>query len=171
MPPARIASPTVSSPETEAVSAIRIPVQMRWADLDAYGHVNNAAMLTLLEEARIAAFWSEDGVAGTSAETKVLGGGPASDTHTLVAHQEIEYLAPLDYSQNPVIVEVWIGKIGGASLLICYAILDPRGQVCAKAASSIVKVDAQDGAPTRFTSAEREALQPLLGDPVQFRRR
>jgi len=159
------------------VSAIRIPVHMRWTDLDAYGHVNNAAMLTLLEEARIAAFWSDgsssDGSTAAigSAATKVLSGGPASDTRTLVARQEIEYLAPLDYSQKPVDVELWIGRIGGASLLICYQIRGAQDRVCAKAASSIVKVDAATGAPVRFDATEREALQPLLDDELEFRRR
>jgi len=32
---------------------IHVPIKLRWSDLDAYGHVNNAAMLTLLEESRI----------------------------------------------------------------------------------------------------------------------
>jgi acyl-CoA thioester hydrolase len=41
----------VTMPET-----LDIPVPVRWTDLDAYGHVNNAAMVRLLEEARIAAF-------------------------------------------------------------------------------------------------------------------
>src|SRR5699024_3593661 len=178
---------------------------MRWTDLDAYGHVNNAAMLTRLEEARIAAFWSDGsssqgadstgpggpGGAGSnhasggradvsaggstaaigSAATKVLSGGPASETRTLVARQEIEYLAPLDYSQEPVDVELWIGRIGGASLLICYQIRGAQDLVCAKAASSIVKVDAATGAPVRFDATEREALQPLLDDELEFRRR
>jgi len=31
------------------VSRMHVPVQIRWNDLDAYGHVNNAAMLTLLD--------------------------------------------------------------------------------------------------------------------------
>ena len=148
---------------------MRVPVQMRWADLDAYGHVNNAAMLTLLEEARIATFWTSDPEADRSG-AKVLSGGPASDTRTLVARQEIEYLAPLSYSQDPVGVELWIGEIGGASLLVCYEVLTPAGQVCARAASSIVKVDAGSGRPVRFTAEEREALAPLLDDPVTFRR-
>src|SRR5690625_5623612 len=34
-----------------------LDIPVRWTDLDAYGHVNNAAMVRLLEEARIAAFW------------------------------------------------------------------------------------------------------------------
>ena len=36
---------------------LSMPVALRWADLDAYGHVNNVEVLRLLEEARIAAFW------------------------------------------------------------------------------------------------------------------
>ena len=151
------------------MARMRVPVQMRWADLDAYGHVNNAAMLTLLEEARIATFWTSD-PEGARSGAKVLSGGPASDTHTLVARQEIEYLAPLSYSQDPVGVDLWIGEIGGASLLVCYEVLTPAGQVCARAASSIVKVDAGSGRPVRFTAEEREALAPLLDDPVTFRR-
>ena len=41
------------------MTRLHVPVPVRWSDLDAYEHVNNARMLTLLEEARIAAFWSD----------------------------------------------------------------------------------------------------------------
>ena len=152
------------------MARIRVPVPMRWADLDAYGHVNNAAMLTLLEEARIAVFWTSEGGEPGRSGAKVLAGGPGSDMHTLVARQEIEYLAPLSYSQEPVVVELWIGQLGGASLLVCYEVLTPTGEVCARAATSIVKVDAGSGRPSRFSDEEREALAPLLDDPVTFRR-
>ena len=30
---------------------LHVPIRLRWSDLDAYGHVNNAEMLRLLEEA------------------------------------------------------------------------------------------------------------------------
>ena len=46
---------TDATPENPA--PLDVPVPVRWTDLDAYGHVNNAAMVRLLEEARIAAFW------------------------------------------------------------------------------------------------------------------
>jgi acyl-CoA thioester hydrolase len=32
-------------------------VPVRWSDMDAYGHVNNARFLTLYEEARVAMFF------------------------------------------------------------------------------------------------------------------
>lgn len=38
------------------MTRLHVPIAVRWSDLDAYEHVNNARMFTLLEEARIAAF-------------------------------------------------------------------------------------------------------------------
>jgi acyl-CoA thioester hydrolase len=40
------------------VTRLFVPVQLRWSDLDAYGHVNNVEMFRILEEARITAFWA-----------------------------------------------------------------------------------------------------------------
>ncbi|WP_159622193.1 acyl-CoA thioesterase [Ruania rhizosphaerae] len=150
------------------MARVRVPVPVRWSDLDAYGHVNNAAMLTLLEEARIATFWTNGQVASG---TNVLAGGPEASSYTLVARQEIEYLAPLGHSHEPVVVELWIGRIGEASLEVCYELLSPRGEVAAKAATSIVMVDAATGRPRRLSDEERAALAPLVEDPVEFRRR
>ncbi|UFU05319.1 acyl-CoA thioesterase [Ruania halotolerans] len=149
---------------------VRVPVPMRWSDVDAYGHVNNAAMLTLLEEARIATFWA-DGSEGPAVGTKVLTAGPTATSFTLVARQEIEYLAPLDYSQEPVPVDLWVGRIGGASLEVCYEVYSPAGALCAKAATSIVMVDAATGRPRRLADSERGALEALLEAPIEFRRR
>ena len=36
---------------------IHIPIHLRWADLDAYNHLNNVEMLRLLEEGRVRMFW------------------------------------------------------------------------------------------------------------------
>lgn len=173
---------------------ITVPVPMRWSDIDGYGHVNNAAMLTLLEEARVATFW-DTGTSGAGADepvapgaqapaapdpepdddarraARVLAGGADADSHTLVARQEIEYLAPLGYSQEPVPVQLWIGHIGGASLEVCYEVYAPQGTLCARAASSMVMVQASTGRPRRLTEHERQALQVLVEDPITFRRR
>lgn len=147
-----------------------VPVHVRWSDIDGYGHVNNAAMLTLLEDARIAAFWSHDLPDEGARSTQVLAAGPGAASVTLVARQEIEYLAPLPYSQRPVLVDLWIGRIGGASLDVCYEVNGPQG-VCARAMSSMVMVDAASGSPRRLTETERAALATLLEEPITFRRR
>ena len=39
-----------------ASRSVEVRIPLRWADMDAYGHVNNIAVVQLLEEARVAAF-------------------------------------------------------------------------------------------------------------------
>jgi acyl-CoA thioester hydrolase len=104
---------------------IHIPTRLRWSDLDAYGHVNNAQMFGLLEEARIHAFWEGDNAAGDAPPTRIFQGGPTADTFTLIAHQEIEYLAPIAYQRDPLDLELWIGRRPG-NKTCCYLIQGGR---------------------------------------------
>ena len=158
------------------MSRLRVPVQLRWADMDAYGHVNNVQMLQLLDEARIEAFWSHPDAAEGERPTAVLDAGPGAATTTLVARQEIEYLTPLAYRRAPVVIELWIGHLGGASIDVCYEVRDAAtptsGAVLyARACTTLVLVDTTTGSPRRITDAERAAWSPYLGDMVTLRRR
>ncbi len=167
-----------------AMIRLHVPVPLRWSDLDAYQHVNNVAMFRLLEDARITAFWrhaeAED---GDGWPTAVLDSGPAASSHTLVAAQQIEYLRPLGFSRTPVRVEMWIGKVGGASLEVCYEVHDgapggfPRtgpasgADPYVRAVTTIVLIDAATGRPRRISDAERDAWAPFTGEPLELRRR
>jgi acyl-CoA thioester hydrolase len=158
------------------MTRIDVPVQLRWADLDAYGHVNNAQMLSLLEEARIEVFWSRPGAAELGARpTAVIDAGPGAQTTTLVARQEIEYLRPLGYRRAPVVVQLWLGHLGGASIDVCYVVHDgvpeADSQPYARATTTVVLVDTETGRPRRITDAERAAWSPFLEEPVVMRRR
>jgi acyl-CoA thioester hydrolase len=158
------------------VSRIHVPVGIRFNDLDAYGHVNNAAMLTLLEEARIAVFWSSGGlqVEGVNDADAPVTDTAGASTITLVARQEVEYLAPIPYLREPLDVQLWIGRLGGASLDVCYEILSPMGAeqtLFAKAATTVVLVDAESGRPRRITDREREAWAAHVDTPVAFSKR
>jgi acyl-CoA thioester hydrolase len=159
------------------MSRLHVPVQLRWNDLDAYGHVNNAAMLTLLEESRISVFWGQgdlrvDGVNDAAAPATDVGD---ASTITLVARQEVEYLAPIPYLRDPLDVQLWIGRLGGASLDVCYEICTPLGAepatIFARAATTIVLVDAASGRPRRITDRERDAWNPHFDAPVEFAKR
>lgn len=155
---------------------IHIPTLIRWSDLDAYGHVNNATMLSLLEEARVQAFWAGPGPEHDGPQpTRILAGGARADTLTLIARQEIEYLAPIEYLREPLDLQVWISHLGGASMDVCYEIYSPVGSaeqtLFAKALTTIVLVDAATSQPRRMTDAEREVLTPYVGDPIIFKRR
>lgn len=156
---------------------LHVPTPLRWSDLDAYGHVNNARMLSLLEEARIQAFWVSDDTSehAVGASTAVLDATPGATTITLIARQEIEYLAPIPYQRQPVDIELWIGHMGGASLDVCYEVYSPAGNsprvLYTRAVTTIVLVDAETERPRRLNDAERAAWQPYVGDTIEFRRR
>lgn len=154
---------------------LRVPIRLRWSDIDAYAHVNNAAMLGLLEEVRIQAFWTvPTGSAGSGVErgAAILDGTPGAETLSLIAHQEIEYLRPIPYGRQPLDCEVWIARLGGASLDVHYEVYSPEGveprELTTRAASTLVLVDAATQKARRISPEERAAWSPYLEDPVVF---
>lgn len=158
---------------------LNVAISLRWSDFDAYAHVNNAEMFRLLEEARIQAFWPPD--AGTDdggrevPATAVLDGRPGAETMTLIARQEIEYLRPIPYMRQPIDIELWIGRIGGASLEICYELYSPAGvtprQLFTRAATTLVMVTAATGRPKRIADELRTAWAPYVEAPLDFSKR
>jgi len=147
------------------VTRMHVPVRTRWNDLDAYGHVNNAAMLVLLEEARVQGFWGAEIVDSITDPT----------TLWLVARQEIEYVAPVPYTSEPLDIQMWLGRLGGASLEICYEVcspitVEPFTQY-ARAASTIVLVDATSQRPRKMTDEERASWSAWTDEPIVFTRR
>jgi acyl-CoA thioester hydrolase len=156
------------------MTRIHVAIPLRWSDFDAYAHVNNAEMLRLLEEARIQAFWLPD-EGGTGIATAVLDARPGAETISLIARQEIEYLAPIPYMRAPIDIELWIGRIGGASLEVCYELYSPAGVsprvLFTKAATTIVMVTAADGRPKRITDELREIWAPYVEESVTFTKR
>ncbi|KAA6433902.1 acyl-CoA thioesterase [Agrococcus sediminis] len=148
---------------------LAVPVRVRWSDLDAYGHVNNAALLTLLEEARVSAFWA--GGPEGSPTTAIIDAGPGATSVTVIARQEAEYLGQIPHHREPIVVDIWVGQLGGASMQVCYEVLSPdRSEVYARAATTVVMLDASTGRPRRLSDAEREAWAPYVEAPVEFRR-
>jgi len=153
---------------------LHVPVPVRWGDLDAYGHVNNVAVLGLLEEARIAAFWRHADAVEQAWPTAILDAGPGSGTVTVVARQEIEYLQPIDHRRDPLVVETWVGRMGGASVEACYEVTAPVDgvrTVFVQAMTTLVLLDAASGRPRRITEEEREIWGRYAGPPVAWRRR
>ncbi len=163
-------------PETSTAEGRRlhIPIHLRWGDLDAYNHVNNTSMLKLLEEARVRAFWRA-GPGEEAPETAVLDSGIEEGTLTLIARQEIEYLAPVPYQRRPLEVQMWFGKLGGSSVEVCYEVHNDAAAaqrvVYARSTAVIVLVDARTGRPTRLTAEMRDAWEPLLGPSIVYAHR
>lgn len=140
----------------------RIPIPLRWSDMDAYGHVNNVQFLRLLEDARVIAFHGHDSDDG----------GNVVETGVLVARHEIDYLKPLHYRPEPVSIDLWVSAMSGASFDMQYEVADdePERVVYARAESTLVLFDLQQGRPRRFTDVERERMSAWLDEPITLRR-
>ena len=156
------------------MTRLNISIPLRWSDFDAYAHVNNAEMFRLLEEARIQAFWINDDGSGSSSMA-ILDARPGAKVVALIARQEIEYLLPIPYMRQPLDVELWIGRLGGASLEISYEVYSPEGQeprlLYTRAATTLVMVELATGKPQRMTDEQREAWAPYVEAPVAFAKR
>jgi acyl-CoA thioester hydrolase len=140
---------------------VRIPVPLRWADMDSYGHVNNTEFLRLLEQARV--------------EGLPLVRDPGVTGFLIVRH-EIEYLRPLDYSSAGVVVRMWCTGVGGAGFDLGYEVESPATDgglhgPYARAASTLVAYDFPHARPRRLTDGERTLLAAITGPPVAMRRR
>ncbi|MGO1235583.1 MAG: acyl-CoA thioesterase [Microbacterium gubbeenense] len=155
---------------------VHIPVQRRWGDQDALGHINNVSLLKILEEARLRAFWREGNaddspVAVFDDDTVSTGGSFA----TLVARQEIEYLLPVPYARDPLDVQLWIGRLGGSTAEICYDVMSPASDadqvLYARSTVVVVLVDTTTGRPARLPQDIRAAWEPYVDDPITYRKR
>ena len=94
---------------------------------------------------------------------------------SLIARQEVEYVAPIPYMRAPIDIEMWVGRIGGASLEICYELYSPEGVtprvLFTRAATTLVMVTAATGRPQRIPDELRSVWEPYVEEPVSFTKR
>ncbi|MDQ0261653.1 thioesterase family protein [Sinomonas atrocyanea] len=153
-------------------SAYRFPLQLRFGDVDSYGHVNNVRFLQFLEDARV--HWLREPLRSADREDgpQTLADLVTEENFTLVGRHEIEYLAPLLYRREPVAVDLWVTRVGGSSFDLGYAVVDPAdGAVCANCSTSMVLVSRSTGRPVRLPEAMRSEFAHFAGPDVPFRRR
>ena len=123
------------------------PIQVRWRDLDAFGHVNNATFASYLEMAR------------TDAWTELFGGRDALEIPFFVKRLEIDYRRPIGLDDE---VRVWlrVGETRGASFTFEY-LVEAAGEVAATAITRLACVDKQTGRPVPIDPKVRETLETL----------
>ena len=122
------------------------PVDVRWRDTDALGHVNHAVFLTYLEEGRDAFF------------AQTFGGGP----DYVVARIEVDLRAEVRYPERRVTVRLEVERLGTTSLTTRETILTAAGELAAEARVVTVRWDRRARKPTPFTETERAGLTAVM---------
>jgi acyl-CoA thioester hydrolase len=133
--------------------------QVRWDDMDAFGHVNNVVFFTYMQEARTGMLF-----AGDAAEEI-----PELIKGVVVARHEIDYRRPLAWRPDPIEIDVWTAQVKVSSFSLRYEIRDqlakPTPVVLAEAVTVLVPFDLDAGRPRRLSAGERDFLGRYL-DPA-----
>ena len=122
-------------------------IEIRWRDLDAYQHVNQAVYLTYLEE-------TIDDWLGV-----VLGLGDGEVWHYVAAHVSIDYRSELRLEDRHAIGGVRLERVGTKSVTARVDLRAPDGRIAAEAELVIVSRDPETGASQPLTDQERAAFE------------
>ena len=124
---------------------------VRWDDLDAFGHVNNAKYLTYAQEARF--LWATEEFSAAMRESSLI--------EMVVARAEADYIEPIYDGGRFVDVEITIEKIGTSSFDMLFTIAD-QGKVFAKVKTVQVAVSLETKKSRPLSDKEREFLTKYL---------
>lgn len=126
-------------------------VRPRWSDMDAFGHVNHANTVTLLEEARIDLLFTEAARHGV----------PEMSQGMVVARLVVDYLAPVVFTGDEIRVELSVRELKSASFTLDYTVRGSRQEgsaVVTTAETLMVPYNLTAGRPRRLLEAERDFL-------------
>ena len=124
-------------------------IEVRFRDCDPLGHVNNAAYLTYLEQARLF-YWRS--LWGFGLEVA------ASRPGVIMARAEIDYRLPAHYGQT-LEVRIDLAAIGKTSFTYDYEIVDEEGRVIASARTVQVMYDYEAARPVPIPDEIRQKMQ------------
>lgn len=129
-------------------------MQLRWSDQDALGHVNNARVLTLMEEARIR--WSRSASAGAGFERGLV-----------VASLSVDYLRQLEYTPT-LLMRIGVVRIGTKSFTVRHVGL-AEGHVVFDGTTVMVPLAADGKSSRALDDAERDWLEGSMMDAATGR--
>jgi acyl-CoA thioester hydrolase len=124
-------------------------IEIRWRDVDAYQHVNNAVYATYLEECRdewLAAALGEDG----------------GSWNFVLARVAIDFRRELRLEDDAIVVSCRLERIGNASLTLREEIRMQDGTLAAESEAVLVARDQTTGRSRPLSDVERAALERAL---------
>ena len=124
-------------------------IEIRWRDVDNYGHVNNAVYLTYLEEVR------DEWLARTLRDDEAV-------WDYVVAHIAIDFRREVRQSDDDVIATCSLERIGTSSVRTRERIRTEAGTLAADATAVLVARDRTAGTSRPIAPAERAAFEREL---------
>jgi acyl-CoA thioester hydrolase len=121
-------------------------IEIRWRDLDVYGHVNHVVFLTYLEEAR-------DEWLGLTL------GDPSRVWSYVVARIEIDYRREFRLEDDVVLARCALQRIGTSSVVTRELLTTRTGDVAAEAQAVLVARDEGTGRSRPLQDDERAAFE------------
>ena len=121
-------------------------IDIRWRDLDAYGHVNQAVYLTFAEEVLDDWFRTR------------LGRDPGTIWDYVARRTTIDYRGELRLEDREAVGTAELVSLGTTSVVAKVTLSAPDGRVAAELELVVVAIDGKDGAARPLTEQERAAL-------------
>ncbi len=126
-------------------------IEVRWADFDQLGHVNNVKYLEYAQEARIRFF--------SACLHEAFG---RRESRMVIRKNEIEYLRPYDDLTEPLYIDIELTNIGRTSYTVRHRMHSAAGVVFAQADAVMVNFDPRTGTSIPLSGGERAALLDYL---------
>lgn len=124
----------------------KIPIEIRFRDIDAMNHVNNSVYFSYFEHGRLKFFYSIFDEYG-------------SIIPTILAHIRCDFIRPVLITDH-LLLCMWVGKLGNKSFNLGYRLENQSDEsiVYAKAESVQVCYDYEKNVTTTLTDAFKEKL-------------
>ena len=119
-------------------------IEIRWRDLDALRHVNNAVYATYLEVGRDAFF------------EEVL--PQAKPWDYVLVRLALDFRRELRFEDRSVVVSCAVERVGRSSITLREEIRTSSGEIAAECETVVVARDSETGRPRPLTDTERAAL-------------
>jgi acyl-CoA thioester hydrolase len=116
---------------------------MRWRDIDGLGHVNNAVVLTYLEEGR----------------DRFLESLGINRSQYVVGRCSIEFNRELSLASGPVAFSCVVTRVGNKSFETRELLRDAGGEIAIEAECALVMWDGEAGTSRPLSNEERTAFE------------
>jgi acyl-CoA thioester hydrolase len=124
---------------------------VRWDDLDAFGHVNNAKYLVYAQEARFE--WGYQQFAEKKEDSALI--------EMVVARGEVDYMVPITIVGTYYDVNLWVESLGNSSFVMAYQV-EKDGVIFAKIKTVQVMIDLASRKSRPLNEVERNFLTKYL---------